>query len=429
MIKPSFRFEWNATDSLELTASALAIDVGAYDYRDEVLHETWGQNSANEVEYALRSVYRTERFSKHRIAIGGSVAQRRFHYLKPLFHDQAGPGALGYLADDASLTPVRDLFSWTEYAVFAEGVVQLTPQLSAGVGARYDGVRYEDRRIGGPGLSIDRQLAAAGHDEFVPRLALAYEIDARSSAKLTYQKGFRHPDIANLTTAAASVTETAPESMASVTLNYTRLLGSTAKLETNLYHSTLKHTIGWKTEGIDVQSGFANVPDSFSTLGGELALTYRPNENRQAHLSYSYSQPGRYAARLQRGAFGAVIEVDADRDEWVRYPRHMVKADYSHWLLNRSLLAHIAARWSSGAPDIQTSEPIATHPSFKGARLALDLSMVWKTDALLRNAEVKLDLKNVTGDHHSLPAWSGSTATGAAGVDERLYYLSFGLAF
>lgn len=423
LVRPKYTFDLGPSEKLEISASAFAADIGAYDLESGQMMETWAQNSADEEAYSAKAILKTTRISGNSLAVGTSVSYRTFRYLDPIFWGEDVPGTEGFSGSTPGLTPIRDFFNWTEYAFFAEDTIKITDKLTATVGGRLDGVVYGKDEIGGTGLSVDESLPQTHYDKFVPRFSLAYDFSDTSSVTATYQEGFRQPDVANLMTPAGQEM-VEPETMQSTSVNYTQaftMLGRRSSFQANAYYNVLKDTIGWRTGAIGEQTGFSNTPDSFASVGGELILHYEPFTQTNWNISYSYSRPTSYPKSLQEGDFGRVMEVNENRDEWARYPQHMIKTDLGKWFFDKRLLIAGALGWSSGFPDIYTSETIATDPAFKGSRTQIDLMARYM---ITDKVSLSLHAENLTADPNSRPPWSAAAGQGIIGVDERLFYVS-----
>jgi hypothetical protein len=122
------------------------------------------------------------------------------------------------------------------------------------------------------------------------------------------------------------------------------------------------------------------------------------------------------------------MEVNQERNSWARYPKHMIKTDFSKWVLDKTLLLYTAIRYSSGLPDLykvnSTGVVNSTLDNFKGARVQADLMIKYMLNSFKQGTNISFIAKNIFEDGNSIPAWSANMSNGIVGAQDRTYYLA-----
>jgi outer membrane receptor protein involved in Fe transport len=144
------------------------------------------KKGGDEIGAEGKLIYRTEVIPKNRIAVGAVVGDRDMNSMQQFFRasDLVGPG------NDAS-------GKYLSAGLFGEDIISLTDKLTAYLGLRYDmifqGRHQSFNETGGvkpPPFTPDNL------DHLSPRVGLVYELGKNDTVKLSYQQGFRFPEVA-----------------------------------------------------------------------------------------------------------------------------------------------------------------------------------------------------------------------------------------
>lgn len=432
VVRPKYNLELSDTDEIEAVTSLFLVDNANYDFNRDKFIENFAHNQTSEAEYFGEGIYKTTRWSGHSFAAGGSVSRRDFYHRDPIFRNQLDPAEGSSNVAFVGVAGQGKYFHWTEYAAFMEDVVDMTPRLRGSIGLRYDAVRYGTQSligtIDGLGTIGTIRLQEDSIEHYSPRVALAFQKNDSESYKFSYQHGFRHPDLTNHTAKAPDASFTVEEEMDSFEANYSRKFEKRINLDVNAFYNILKNTIGWRslsgannTPQQQALEGFTNTPETYASGGGEVILGYKGSRT-EGNISYSYARPFQYSSTLQNSKFGSVMEVNADRDAFARFPEHMIKMDLSRYFLSKKqLLVHTSVAYTSA---LHSRIDATAQSSYKGGRTQLDL--MGKYD-FQNGAYLKMVVKNLLADQHTRPAWTVERNYGTLGWDERMYYLEMGI--
>jgi outer membrane receptor protein involved in Fe transport len=386
--------------------------------------------TGREGNYTARVVYKSQAFSRQRIAAGAEFATREFAGNKAWFY--AVPRDLAF----------DSLSRWNEYSVFAEDVLDYG-RLLAVAGLRYDLVHFR----GGYFVARDSYdvMPKDWVSQLSPRLSLAYQLRRGLSTRIAYQRGFRVADANDLQenrrlagpnnrywtpvgqfggpTWTAPPAVVAPETVDSLelnvhgqkTFNALNVIG-----DINGYYSRFDRYIIY-----DV--GHRNAPSPFASVGGELVGKVQTNRGDTAQLSYAYSRPvGLDAATAQE-----IQLTDARRSSWRLYYPHQIKLTGALVApgFGKALSIGAAARYYSGLPAWNQAEALAAtaDPTWnEGARrkplIAVSASAVYD---ITPKVQLKLLVEN--SYHNGTPVadlYAGHPELTATGLDQRLVYFT-----
>lgn len=452
------KYTWNITDedSLDLIFSATLLqhsmdilDEGDTGGDETVVRETQiNKEGGKEASYQLKSIFKTTRdvpfVAGNSLAVGGSLGRREFEEGKQWIHDSLTNKRPN---DDESETN-----TWHEYSIFAEDVIDITEKLLFSAGVRYDLINY----------SPFNRLPLS-QDNTSHRFALAYEHNETSSAKLSYQEGFRVPDMGYYTYVdyfsnilVANGEQPLPdlqiEEMSSTELNLQKILPDfNLTIDLNAYYNEYTNTLHWHDYALDSSGALlsettinnvanvwtdvnvpggtepaywfgamANAPGKFRSVGCELISKWEPNDTTEIKMSYGYSEPKQMDVFVN-SSMGLATN---NRGEWVRFPRHMVKLGATKELMDDKLTLHGAVLYSSGYSVSKSSSVLTigyVNPAYSRHRTIVNLAAVYQfTD----NFSMKLTVKNLFANERPRMTNYGDPNAGALGDERRYVYLS-----
>ncbi|MFA5156936.1 MAG: TonB-dependent receptor [Candidatus Omnitrophota bacterium] len=421
VIRPNYNIKLSPKEEIDIESHVQFINSGRWDRSIDKYVELWA-NSSSELEYFLKPVFKTTRFDKHNLAAGISLSKRYFYDKDPFFggnFDLNGDSRLAYA--DSYLASNGDFFNWLETSVFSEDQIRLTDALTLIAGIRYDAVYYGQKDM------LGTRLTNLLYQEFLPRLAVAYELKGGHIIKASYQKGFRHPDVNNQKTVNSELAPVKSETMDSLEAGYSGTLAKGLKLDVNAFFNTFKDTIGWASSVDPEQPGFGNLTKPFSTLGGEIILKLDLPGDFQYNLGYGFVEPYNFPESAQLSAVQkGIIEVTEDRKEFTRYPSHQIKTNITKKFFKGKLTTHLSYIYTTAPDEMDPTGGAMIHPNFKKDRNQLDISLVYK---VRENFDLQFIGKNLTQCVAGRPAWSASADATNPGIEVATYYLIANLKF
>lgn len=438
LLKPSYTFDVADNDTFKVTPSVYVLSDVYWNRASKSAVErkqSSGHNNLSEIEYALKGVYKTQRFDDHQLALGASVSHRDFYDQRSLFHDtQAG---------DASSPSMEKgtMFDWNEWSVFGEDVISMTDKWTLSAGLRLDGVQYGQTRIkngnytSSLSVSPTNALDDRSYWALLPRLANAYQFTDTLTGKLTYQKGFRDPDIAYFRVMNTSAQSIKPEYMDSLEASLTKdLFDKKLKLDVNVFWNYLKDTIGWNrdTSG-GATAGYGNMHKAFRMHGFELIAKYQPRKGTDLLASYNFAAPDHYSKALFNSPQGYILPMSEDGKTLLGTPAQYLKASVAHSFLRdkdgigRAGVELSTRYWfGTNASCLESlNASAATHPAFRKARFEVDAMARYN---VTKDLSLKLIGKNLTAPRYAKPTNSaiGNTTTymqPPVGFADRQYYV------
>ncbi|MBN1913780.1 MAG: TonB-dependent receptor [Candidatus Omnitrophica bacterium] len=415
VLGPHYTLELSNTDAIEIQSHVQFVNSGRYDDRIDSYVRLWA-NDSTETEYFLKPVYKTTRFNKQNLAAGFSLSKRNFYDADPLFgesFDLTGESNLAY-ADD-SVVSQGNFFNWLESSIFIEDQIFLTDALTLIAGGRYDAVKYAHKHLLGSMLLEDY------YKEFSPRLAAAYEFKPGHIVKASYQKGFRHPDVNNQKTVNSTLAPVNSETMDSYEMGYSGDLNKRMKLAGNVFLNNFQDTIGWASSVDPEQPGFGNLTEDFSAIGGEVILKIDLPEDLQYNFGYAFARPYDFPESIQKSSVQkGIMEVNAGRDAFTRYPKHQLKSNITKKFLDGRLTTHLSYIYTTATNEMDPAGGALSHPNFKKDRHQLDISLIYK---VRNNFDLQFIGKNLTGCPAGRPAWSASADATNPGIEVPTCYL------
>jgi outer membrane receptor protein involved in Fe transport len=422
-LRPKYTLDITDTDSLEFLGSFEFSEHNSFD-------EPGGQaQGGSEQHEEFKMIGRTTRFDKHSLAGGFLFGNRDFC------------PADSYLHSDPESSFESVAFGWREFGIFAEDVIELTDKWTASLGGRWDKVFY--RSLLGYGLH------PKDSSNFSLRLATAYEFDPETVLKFSYQEGFRYPDARYhayyfepmLNAIGLSMPTLEPETMSSYELNFSKKFPERkASVDLNAYYNTYKKMLHWH----DFQEGdgyfppgtvnyilyedpsspygpgyywfgeFTNARGDFDSIGGEVIVNWQPVDKTNVQFMYGYSRPENMEQLTNQGLN---LTTD-DTDEWIRYPKHQIKANITSLFLDDRLVLNVSMLYNDA---YSTGDSSLLHPIYGRSRTVVDAMARY---ALTKGMFIKFGVKNLF--ECNVPGGtfrSDRPYLGELGMDKRFYYL------
>lgn len=375
---------------------------------------------------------------QHMFAFGGSAEHRDFDPKKQYFE-----------SDKPKLEESMDAHL-IESAVFAEDIWALSDQLSLVLGVRYDYVEYSELFDPESGVSI----AVDDLSAFTKRFAINRQLDAKNTIKMSYQEGFRYPDISYYLylgiindALAAAGEEKLPtlkeETVKSYELNFLHEMSSVPmSWDFNLYYNIHKGTLDWKdydqaslgaTRFAIAQSAigfgpgsFANAVDEYNALGGEIVSHWRPSADTHIRWSYGYSRPSGF----DRDDNKNLELVNASGDEWASYPEHLFKLAINHRLF-QNLRFNLTGYYASSV-DICISNCGAAQTRaekfHQQDRVRVNGKLIYSYNTELSFSLTAMNIFEDDGPAVGNASRGGTGALGGLGDDSRRLYISADLS-
>ncbi len=424
-IQPRYTHALNHTDFLEIAPSLTWFDKALVRRaRSPGVQDDEGGGSERAGE--LKAIYQTERFSGQKIAVGVVYTARDSTSLRNVF----------------SSDPNRNITftdgDWYEYAVFAEDRIELSDRTDLTLGLRRDWANFDEFTS-----EIDRFPNITFEPDDVshtsPRVALTHDLYENHTVRLSYQEGFRYPDISQYPRAAAvnNVLEAfgrdplpslEPESVESFEIGLnSRFPASRVNARLTLYYNRYEDLIGFRNIRVDpplvppevsaaiprqVSGLDINSEDSFASVGGELSILWDPTPNWRTTLGYAYSVPSGLSEETNLN----LAIANTSRSEWSVYPKHQVKAGFEY-RIGKWLLA-LSALYES---EVDTDETLGGEPVFDDDFTRVNAMLQYRIrDNLTAFAIGKNVFDDDTPPLNTTPSrpW-----TGTLGTDERLFYV------
>ena len=456
------KYDWKLTDqeTLIVEGSVMLMEMGQQADTAEPIPGNpkgyaWDNCAGNtERHFDLKLTGKTTRFTNHSLAFGMSMGYKGFNEDDSYTGNEVNPDSLEGTNG-----------AWREVAYFAEDVWQIFPKLTGSFGFREDQFFYSPIKHAGAPTYDPPNLS-----HFSKRGALAFEITDKQVIKLSYQEGFRNPDMADYqyygdlnqrlklaSTLAGTnyplLKQLQPETMKSTELNY-HIAVDQLRMQfdangyynsyTNMIHwndfgsnsagldpTSVEYIIGWRTTNPHFPTGYVwqdaiskgwagsayNAQGTFRSCGLELIGKWNPIESTEIMLSYAYSRP----LEVDDNVYNQIDLFTTTRSAWDYYPSNMIKgAVTNHWF-NDKLITSINGLYQSGLSEKQR---YAQNEVFYKSRFNLNLAITYK---ITKNLSAKLTIENWLYNH--TPHTAGNVYTGNAMDCHRYWYLSANYKF
>ena len=389
-------------------------------------------NGASESYFGDKLIYRTTKIDKNQIAVGVEVGRRDFYANGFAFFWND----FGSTTDHAS---PHSLYSWLEYSLFAEDIVNLTDKLTLTVGGREEGVSYPD-----PYKSyynnIEANIKNPSIAHFSPSVTFAYEVSPVTTVKTSYNQGFRFPNASDILrnlsprpqpydpSILATFPAPKPETMDSFEFDvHHDVKDMKMGLDLNTYFNILHNTLGWAQPGGNNTLGAVYNSPSFESLGCELVDKWQPFKNTTFDASYSFSRPLAYSQGLVTGPYASIVPTNDEGTQWARYPDQMIKLGATSKFFNKltveeNMEFRSSVKYLQSATDYTTHYEWLDHPTVVfNAAIKYDLN---------RNWWVKFSVKNIFRNRNTQPIWGLSNQFFAMNYSDRSQtYLEVGCKF
>ncbi|MBF0595786.1 MAG: TonB-dependent receptor, partial [Candidatus Omnitrophica bacterium] len=385
LLRPQYTFDVSPTDKLELTPSVYLVSDTVADRITGKTEQNLNYNNAPaEADFSLKGVYKSEAISKHQIAYGGSIGERLFYMDRSWFHSESPEGEYGANSFPNGMTPDSGAFlRWYEYSAFGEDVMALTDKLTLSTGLRYDAMMMNtDSIISATAGSTQGTVVSVqdkSYGSLLPRVAAAYAFTEDITGKLSYQRGFRYPDVVDFINMHSGTDSIKSEVMDSIQANYEQtFLGKKLSLAANPFLNVYRKTIGYSRDNSNGgQTGNVNMSENFESVGYELVAKYNPDKVTSLLMSYSEAHPYNYPKAYASSIQGYVVPISEDNKNFEMVPSRYVKSSLRQGFLNDRLgLTTDLTWWAKTKPPVlqdvngNYSMPLAYGKSFWELSLA-----------------------------------------------------------
>ena len=432
-VQPKYTFQLPGKSSFELSSSLQLNDKSRV--RESISQadnsqKTGGRESTTE----LKGTYQTKYFEHHELAIGAQIKWLDINSRKHYF--SSDPTTNRSFVDG----------NWREYSVFVEDNFSLSDKATVVAGLRYDASDYsEDLKFDGRGLG-EQRFRPPDLSNVSPRVAFIYKTDNDYVFRAVYQEGFSFPAIIQYprffvvnNVLESQGLETLPNRTPEILKNFE--LG----IRGDLIKNTLSFDLAVYYNRFEDRNAFVNIngdqnflppdvvsllPDSLGGLtvavdddidayGGDITLSWTPNNNIVTNLSYAYSVPDHISTRNNE----LTLLTTNNLSEWLEFPKHQVKADIS--VQHNEWLFTLAGIYQSGLTIDNRFAPDRENAADEFVRFNAGINY-----RLNERSNISLLAKNIFGNN--TPRINGDPNRpwqGSLGSDERLIYLGFNLSF
>lgn len=426
-----YTFQWQTDTSLELSVPTEFFDHGINFDDDE------GDKGGRESHIALQTILHQE-WAQHMLAIGTGIGRRDFDPQKQYFE-----------SDKPLLEESMD-GHLTEMELFAEDIWQLNDQFSLLFGMRYDKVHYSSFYDPESNVRISVQDLSA----LTKRIAANYQIDKKKTIKISYEEGFRYPDIAyflylgiaNSSLMAANLAtlpELREETVKSYEINYLHELHNIPMTwDFNIYYNIHKGTLDWQDYSVEFlgqqrydiisdaigfsPGSFTNAGGSYQAYGFEIVNRWLPTERTSVRTSYGFSRPSGF----ERGVNQNLELVNESNNRWGSYPEHLLKLAIDHGFkqgFTFNLTAYYAASVDICALDCDVQTAAEKFHKQDRIRINSKLRYIYN-----KHTNLSVVVQNLFADDGPAVGNSsrgGTGALGGLGDDARRVYLSVAVKY
>ncbi|MBF0228666.1 MAG: TonB-dependent receptor [Desulfamplus sp.] len=312
----------------------------------------------SEIQLKSNLIFKTTKFSNHRIALGGSTCFKQFDsdrvslYI-PLISTEDGDFMVDTKAE----------LKWFETSLFFEDNYQLTKNLTLFAGLRYDAIynfsnsfknvegftlNYDGETYYIPsGSELNVDVDVDGY-ALIPRCGITYNIDEHKIIKFVYQEGYHNSDyitIMKYLNSFSGGTSTVSEEVDSYELSYYQdFMNRKFQFNLNIYSNIFDNTLFILMD--EDKDGFVDsqITDEFISSGFEVSLTYNPANDTTMEVSYSFSQP----YNMNDDTKVNPHLVDKTGDLWKAFPEHTVKANITKSFINEKLDISLGCLFNTG---------------------------------------------------------------------------------
>ncbi|MBF0572404.1 MAG: TonB-dependent receptor [Desulfamplus sp.] len=320
----------------------------------------------SEIQLKSNLIFKTTRFSNHRVAFGGSTCFKQFEsdrvsiYLPSIATENGD-----FMVD------TKAELKWFEASLFFEDNYQLTKDLTLLAGLRYD-TNYDSSNSfknvegftvsgdGGQAMyippdSLDLSVDGGFGYALIPRLGITYDIDEHKIIKFVYQEGYHNSDYITIMKYLNSFSGGAPivsEEVESYELSYHQdFMNRKFQFNLNIYSNIFDNTIFILMD--QDEDGFVDsqITDEFISSGFEASLTYNPVSDTTMEVSYSFSQP----CNMKDDTEVNPHLVDKTGDLWKAFPEHTVKMNITKSFMNEKLDISLGAIFNNATDTVGES--------------------------------------------------------------------------
>ena len=262
---------------------------------------------SGETNTGVKALWQTHHIPMSEFALGAEYVHRSFSGPTDFFGSKNGLRMIENMSPDSALQG-----TWDSIAVYAENTLHWHI-FTFITGARYDIVHFNDiRTLNETPRPIDEITNFSG------RVGIVSEFIPQHTARLSYQTGFRFPDLNLITYTPADAKQLQPETLESIEFGYSGSFMKMFTVELAAFLNRYKDTLGWVTEPV---RGFTNSEEILTTTGTELIVSGQLLQYITARLAYGFSYP--------LDAHDTQLAIANDDNTWAKFPMHMFKSSLS----------------------------------------------------------------------------------------------------
>ncbi|MBF0375868.1 MAG: TonB-dependent receptor [Desulfamplus sp.] len=321
----------------------------------------------SEIQLKSNLIFKTTRFSNHRVALGGSTCFKQFDsdrvsiYIPSIITE-----------DDDFMVDTKADLHWFDSSLFFEDNYQLTKNLTLFAGLRYDTTygssnsfkNVESFTISGddgeinyiPSGSLELSVDGGFGYALIPRCGFTYDIDEHKIVKFVYQEGYHNSDYITIMKYLNSFSGGEPivsEEVESYELSYYQdFMNRRFQFNLNIYSNIFDNTILILMD--QDEDGFVDsqITDEFISSGFEASLTYNPANDTTMEVSYSFSQP----YNMDDDTKVNPHLVNKTGELWKAFPEHTVKLNLTKSFMNEKLAISLGGIFNSATNTSEQSE-------------------------------------------------------------------------
>lgn len=364
---PQISFEFTDTETI-----TVGLPVHYFEYNSSYFAP---QSSDTDSEFQLKSnfVFKTTRFSNHRMALGFSASVKQFDSDNvSIYFESEG-------VEQADPVRAEADFEWIETSVSFEDNYQFTKDLVLFAGLRYDAIPSSSlilntldsfsfideagkaNYISAGNKIIDSEFSTL--DILIPRVGITYDIDDDKIIKFIYQEGYHNPDYINAIKYLNSHKQPTllAEEVNSYELGYSQeFMGDKCRFDLNLYSNVFENTVFFTLDNIQDEKRNTVITDNFISTGFETSFVFMPKQGTRLELSYAFSKP--HSFEDDNDAINSLL-VDESGDHWRAYPEHTIKINMNKTFMNEKLTLSLGGLFNKAISTANKAVPELTSSS------------------------------------------------------------------
>ncbi len=434
---------------LKLSFPVNFIDHGVHFYSSEA------SKGGSQVHLASRNTLFFER-NGHQLALGFGFKLKKFDAGNQYFGENT------LYTEEIIDAVLKEAELYTEYNL------QISPTFSVIAGARLDYVEYSDMGLvdkeevpNGVNFSADNIFANSY------RLAFAYLPGMQHTFKVSYQEGFRYPDIgyfryigminASLKDAGFKpIGQLKAEKVGSLQFNYLHHLKSIPlNFDATVYYNRYSNVLDWAEwpremfdSDEEYRAAYAGIPwnrlndsipvseyyvesyrntgDKIDSWGVDLGTNLLIKNKIQIRGSYGFSRPG-----PTNPSDATLVLMNAAKDRWASYPEHLLKLSFSH--NPKPQIGYQFSSYFASPVDICNEKKCASSEEtvefHERPRLRVNCNVHYTFAKKFRTYFHVINVFENESPLVGAESREGPSDTGAMGDNERFYYLALDVSF